>query len=1242
MSEQAAPLDAHSNDPHEATQVLRSAKIIRIAWLPVPLLLMAIVAARLIGFNESHRAETLTLLLGFVFYILVSLGALFLVARSFLASGSPGLLFLECGLVIWGLAGTVGDAFSRGDVNAVVTIYNVGILLAGLCLLLSATLLLRPQRALRSRTLLLVIGWTASMVVLWLVTQATLANWLPVFFITGQGGTPVRYWVLVSAILAFALSAGLSLSGDGKKSAFTSWYAMALLLLSVGLFGIMIQLSLGSVVNWLSRSAQWLGGVYLLLSAIASLSESRLTLLPAPEKLPRSAYYRGAVAVALVLAAAALRLTFLGAMGLRAPYVIFFPAVVCAAIYGGMRSGLVAVGLSVLLANYLWVEPVGQLTIAHTADWLALFVFFLSGVMVVWVANAMRRATARASAAEAHALLSAERESVALALQKSEERYHTLFTGMNEGFAIHELLLDESGKPVDWRFLDVNPAFERLTGLSRKTVVGKTHNEVLPGDDTSWLEIYSKVALTGQPVQFVNYAPTLARYFEVLAYRPAPMQFAVILMDVTERRRVETDLLQAKDQLAFDLDAMTRLQRIGTLFLREGNLQPVLDEIVDAAIAISGADFGNIQLMDAETSTLKIVAHRGFPEWWIDYWESVSKGHGACGTALERGERVIIEDVEQSPIFVGTPALDIQLKAGVHAVQCTPLISRSGEPVGMFSTHFKKPHRPDERTLGLLDILARQALDIIERWHAEEAIRKARDELEVCVEERTLELSKSYERLEKELEERRRLITAIEQSAEGVLVLDQSLSKILYANPSVERLSGYASVELIDGDPRRLRSDRRGEDFYESVRSEIAKGKAWSGDYPLRCRDGSEILAEMTVSPVRDEQGVIGSYVATVHDVSEKRLLEDQLREAQKMEAIGTLTGGIAHDFNNILAGMIGFTEMSLDDIPPDNPAQRHLELVLKSGFRARDLIRQMLSFSRRDSYEIKAIPLPPIIKETVKLLRATIPSTIQIDLDTGAKSHTVLANATGIQQIIMNLATNAAYAMRETGGRLGITLFEVGPYVQLAVEDTGVGMDTEVQKRIFEPFFTTKEPGQGTGMGLAVVYGIVKSLHGDITVESRPNAGSVFRILFPKAETDEQPEDSMPAAMPTGHGRILFVDDEQMLAELGQGILERLGYTVASVTNSSEALKLFHDHPSDFDLVITDQTMPELTGMRLASEMLLIRSDLPIILCTGHSDGVNPVSVRAAGIKQFLMKPLSKQDLAVAVKKALDTGTCV
>jgi len=387
-------------------------------------------------------------------------------------------------------------------------------------------------------------------------------------------------------------------------------------------------------------------------------------------------------------------------------------------------------------------------------------------------------------------------------------------------------------------------------------------------------------------------------------------------------------------------------------------------------------------------------------------------------------------------------------------------------------------------------------------------------------------------------------------------------------------------------------------------------------------------------------------------EMEKREQAEEQLRQIHKMEAIGTLAGGIAHDFNNILAAVIGFAEMIEEDLPLQSKNVLRIQRVLKAAYRGRDLVKQILAFSRKADLMRGPLSLSPLLEETVHLLRASLPTTIDIELSLETMSDTILASPTELQQIIMNLATNASFAMRESGGMLSISVSNVdlepgfpvleedidpGEYIRLTVTDTGHGIEPHVMKRIFEPFFTTKGVGEGTGMGLAVVYGIVKSLNGSILAESKPGMGSTFRVFLPVARTDERSETGERQVALKGSENILFVDDEELLIEWGKAVLEHLGYTVTAFNDSTQALKLFSSDPYRFDLVITDQTMPKLTGLSLAKKLLASRPGIPVILCTGHSDSVSPEKAEEAGIKEFLMKPLRRQELAVAVRRVLD-----
>jgi nitrogen-specific signal transduction histidine kinase/ActR/RegA family two-component response regulator len=380
---------------------------------------------------------------------------------------------------------------------------------------------------------------------------------------------------------------------------------------------------------------------------------------------------------------------------------------------------------------------------------------------------------------------------------------------------------------------------------------------------------------------------------------------------------------------------------------------------------------------------------------------------------------------------------------------------------------------------------------------------------------------------------------------------------------------------------------------------------------------------------------------------------EKQLRQVMKLQAIGTLAGGIAHDFNNILFPIVGFTELTIDDIPEDSQARQNLEEVLKATKRAKELVQQILTFSRQNCQERKPLKVQHLIKEALKLLRATIPSSIEIDSEIDESCGPIKGDPTQVHQIIMNLCTNAYHAMQETGGKLEVSLKEknityeqslkmvgmkVGKHIELVVKDTGCGMEPQVMERIFEPYYTTKEQGKGTGLGLSVIHGIVKNHGGDITVTSQPGKGSSFKVYLPVIdEIEEEIQSAEPATEINGNERILLIDDEQQIIDIERQILERLGYKVTSKTDSQEALEEFATQPDRFDLVITDMTMPKMTGDQLARRMMEIKPQIPVILCTGFNEAITEEKALAMGIDKFVMKPVVKDELATTIRSVLD-----
>ena len=391
--------------------------------------------------------------------------------------------------------------------------------------------------------------------------------------------------------------------------------------------------------------------------------------------------------------------------------------------------------------------------------------------------------------------------------------------------------------------------------------------------------------------------------------------------------------------------------------------------------------------------------------------------------------------------------------------------------------------------------------------------------------------------------------------------------------------------------------------------------------------------------------------LSTARDISGRKAMEEMLRQGQKMEAIGTLSGGIAHDFNNILSSVLGYAELALNTVEMETPLEKYINGIYQAGIRARDLVRQILMFSRKSEKELKPIQVNQIVKEVLNLLLSTTPSNIKIEHIIDSKSL-ILGDTVQVHQVLMNLCTNAVYAMEDTGGTMTINLTDVmldgifvtpypdlhpGNYIKLEVLDTGTGMTPDIIKHIFDPFFTSKKPGEGTGLGLSVVHGIIKSSGGAILVDSTPGNGSSFTVYLPVLQNRSTVEIEPMAALPHGNEHILFIDDEARIADISEEILKLLGYRVTIRTSSLEALELFMHRSNDFDLVVTDMTMPNMTGDKLAVELMKIRPGIPVILCTGYSKKVSDEAASNIGIKALVYKPIVKADFAKTIRKVLD-----
>ncbi len=506
------------------------------------------------------------------------------------------------------------------------------------------------------------------------------------------------------------------------------------------------------------------------------------------------------------------------------------------------------------------------------------------------------------------------------------------------------------------------------------------------------------------------------------------------------------------------------------------------------------------------------------------------------------------------------------------------------------------------------------------------------------------------------IESHARFVTVLDGIDAGIYVADPATHEILFANTHLRRSLGqdlFGKKCHVAICQRAEPCERCSEAVQPGASGLPAEGVAWEAEHPATGRWQLCYARGITWVDGRTVRIQIATDITPLKALeANNRNIQAHLQQAQKMEAIGTLAGGIAHDFNNILTAVLGYTEIALMEVADGTPVKRSLDQVLQAGNRARELVRQILTFSRQTENELKPVELNLIVQEALALMRASLPSTITIVQRLESRS-VVMADPTQIHQVLINLCTNAAHAMSGRAGELVVGLDEVDPdadfltrhpelapgtYQRLTVRDNGHGIAPDIRERIFEPFFTTKQREDGTGMGLSVVLGIVRSHKGTIAVESTPGKGSTFEVYLPIVRR-VKPEASFDAVagLPAGHERILLVDDEEVVAGLGRRMLEHLGYRVTTSRNGAEAFKLFMQNPWRYDLVVTDMTMPKMTGEALAKKLLLIRADIPIILCTGYTRTMSREHARAIGIREFALKPLSIRELAQTVRRVLD-----
>jgi|GEM_PF-1934326 len=686
------------------------------------------------------------------------------------------------------------------------------------------------------------------------------------------------------------------------------------------------------------------------------------------------------------------------------------------------------------------------------------------------------------------------------------------------------------------------------------------------------------------------------------------------------------------EELSQSYKTMELLNRILDLALKGSTLQNFLNDFMEQTVAIS--DLGLLPksalfLVDENYPRhLRLMAHYGLDQSLLTTCRLVKFGHCLCGRAASDGKVHFTDRIDErhDNTYEGIEP---------HGHYCIPILSPARQLIGLYNVYTKPGVPHDQHVEDFLVTLATALSGIIH--------------------------FKQTSQLVMESEEKHRVITSTAQ--EAIITIDQQ-GKTTFWNPAATRIFGYSEEEALGVELHRLITPER---FLSQAHQGLGNFFKY-GQGPLidqtieisgRRKDGSEIDVEMSLSALRHQEhwtalGILRDISSRKKNENEKAQLQTQLRQAQKMEAIGTLAGGIAHDFNNILSSILGYAELVREEMPGINPETiDDIDQVIKAGNRAKDLVRQILTFSRQNPEESVPVQISLIVKEALKLLRSSLPSSIEIRQIISESALTVFADPSQIHQVLMNLCTNSFRAMREKGGILEVRLESFIPdrtfteaypdlladtYLCLVVKDTGIGMDSTIIPRIFEPYFSTNKKEDGTGLGLAVVHGIVNRLGGVIEVSSTVDVGSTFRVYLPVAENPELPITWAPSdVLPRGTEHILLVDDELPLLELVSRMLSGLGYQVTYRTSSIEALELFRHKSEQFDLIITDQNMPNMTGTSMADEIKGIRSDIPIILCTGYADFNLGQHSQGRSIQEILMKPVAKSQLATIVRQVLD-----
>ena len=870
-----------------------------------------------------------------------------------------------------------------------------------------------------------------------------------------------------------------------------------------------------------------------------------------------------ALAVAMTLTTLLGYLALSSFFGNQPAPIVFLIPVILSAYLGGLGPGLVSTFLGVLAAWYVITPPFFSFQITERVDYIRLASTFLLGALISIVSESLHRARER-SVGDA-----VQRQRAEAMLVNSEQRYGSLFEHMLDGFAYCKMIFDDRGRAVDFVYLEVNPAFEKLTGL--KNAAGKKVTELIPEISKAHpelLEIYGRVALNRQPIKFeIEFRP-LNAWFSVSVYSPESEYIAIIFENITERKqaaaqnvRLATAVEQAAESIVIT-DTNATIQYVNPAFTR-----------------MTG--YSSAEAIGATPRILKSGRHE--LKFYQEMWATILAGKVWHGEMINRrkGGAFYTEEMTIAPVR-------------------------------------------DQKGNTSNFIAIKQ--DITERKQAEE-----------------------------QLKQQLALMKSITDKSTDSIFLTNAEGRVTFVNPEAERVFGYTAAEM------------KGLVLHDMIHHHHPDGRPFPfGECPVvRTFQTGETLRDYEDVYFRKDGSmvdVVGStalleaggerlgIVYVLRDVTERKQEARAKLQSQKLEALGTIAGGIAHDFNNILAAINGNAHFALTELEAGRPVQDCLTEISKAGGRAADLVRRILSFTSHVEQKQEVQLLQPVVEEAVKLVRATISTLIEIRTDFEPNLPPVRVDSSQIHQIIVNLATNSAHAIGDRPGLIEVRVEAVdvhpeditansklseGRYVRLYVGDDGCGIEPLILERIFDPFFTTKPAGQGTGLGLSVVHGIVNNHAGAITVNSKPGKGTAFHIYFPAVERRVAQATPQMQDMQRPHSqRVLYIDDEEALVFLLSKNLERLGCQVTGFTDPEAALREFRVRPSEFDVVVTDVSMPRMSGFDLARELQAVRPGMPIIVTSGYLRPEDQAKVQQLGIEEVVLKPCRVDDLARAIAR--------